>query len=95
MKLKLFWKRFPNLQCAILGGSPTYYGIDPAYLTSMAALNMATISSSSFTSYTLATNYVLPQMPRIGALIMGLDASEMRYNQNNPYLNGLPRTLGY
>ena len=95
MKLKLFWKEFQSLQCGIVGGSPTYYGLNPAYLASVKALNMATIASSAFTSYTIASQYILPQLPHLSVLIMGLDAYSMTYNQANPYLNGLPRTLGY
>ena len=95
MKLKLFWTEIPELQCVIVGGSPTYYGIDPAFITIVKALNMATIASSSFTSYTIASNYVLPQISNLKILIMGLDPYAMAYNQKDPYLNGLPRTLGY
>ena len=94
-KLKLFWFYHNDLECAVVGGSPTYYGIDPAYLTTIKALNMATFSSSSFTSYTIANNYVLSQLSPIKILIMGLDPYAMTYNQKDPYLNGLPRTLGY
>ncbi|HAJ79659.1 MAG TPA: hypothetical protein DCO75_07795 [Fibrobacteres bacterium] len=94
-KLKLFWKRFPDINCAVVGGSPTYYGIDPSYITSVTALNMATISAGAFTSYTIATEYVLNHITDLKVIIMGLDAYSMTYNQNDPYLNGLPRTLGY
>jgi hypothetical protein len=56
---------------------------------------MGTFSSSSFISYTIACNYVLPQVANLKILIMGLDPYAMNYDQDNPYLNGLPRTLGY
>jgi formylglycine-generating enzyme required for sulfatase activity len=94
-KLKLFWNRFSGLDCAVVGGSPTYYGVDPSYITSVNALNIATISASAFTSYTIASNYVLVNMHSPQIIIMGLDPYSMTYNQQDPYLNGLPRTLGY
>jgi formylglycine-generating enzyme required for sulfatase activity len=92
MKLKLFWSRFPELECVALGGSPTYFGIDPAYITTVKTLNLATISSNPFTSYTLTSNYVLSHVSNLKFLIMGLDPYSMPFDN---YCNGLPRTLGY
>jgi formylglycine-generating enzyme required for sulfatase activity len=92
MKLKIFWTRFPELQCIAVGSSPTYYGIDPTYITSLITFNLATISSDPFTSYSLASNYVIPHVSNLKCLIMGLDAYSLPFNN---YCNGLPRTLGY
>ena len=95
MKLKLFWSQLAELQCVIVGSSPAFYGIDPAFITVEKALNMATSASGAFTSFTLASNYVLPHASNLKILIMGLDPYSMIDNQDDPYLNGLPRTLGY
>jgi formylglycine-generating enzyme required for sulfatase activity len=92
MKLNLFWSRRAELECVALGGSPAHYGLDPAAVASVKALNMAAISSDPFTSYTLAVDYVLPHAPKLKYLIMGLDPYTFPFDD---YCNGLPRTLGF
>jgi formylglycine-generating enzyme required for sulfatase activity len=94
-KLKLFWSQFNNLQGVIVGGSPTYFGIDPEFIPTVKTLNMATFSSDPLTSCTLSVNYACTQISNLKIIIMGLDAYALAFNRENPYLNGLPRTLGY
>ena len=95
MKLKLFWSQFNDLQCVAVGGSPMYYGFDPSYIKTVNTLNMATIASDPLTSYTIASNYALSHIPDLKIVIIGLDAYALKFDMANPYLNGLPRTLGY
>jgi formylglycine-generating enzyme required for sulfatase activity len=95
MKLKLFWSQFVDLQCVAVGGSPMYFGLDPAFLKTVSTLNMATIASDPLTSYTIASVYALSLIPNLKVVVMGLDAYALRFDRDNPYLNGLPRTLGY
>ncbi len=95
MKLKLFWKNFNELQCVAVGGSPMYFGFDPEFVSSVKSLNMSTISSDPFTSYTIALNYACSHISNLKILIMGLDAYALKFDMDSPYLNGLPRTLGY
>jgi formylglycine-generating enzyme required for sulfatase activity len=95
MKLKLFWSQYNEIQCVAFGGSPMYYGMNPEYITRVKTLNMATIASNPYTSYLLASNYALSHVSDLKMIIMGLDAYGISSDQENPYLNGLPRTLGY
>jgi formylglycine-generating enzyme required for sulfatase activity len=94
MKLKLFWSQFNDLQCVAVGGSPLYFGLNPEYI-SVKTLNMGTVASDPMTSYTVALNYACSHVSNLKVVIMGLDAYALNFNSDNPYLNGLPRTLGY
>jgi formylglycine-generating enzyme required for sulfatase activity len=95
MKLKLFWSQYQNLECVAVGGSPMYYGLDPAKIIHVNTLNMATIASNPLTSSIIVSNYALSHISGLKIVIMGLDAYALDFNQEEPYLNGLPRTLGY
>jgi len=95
-KLRLFWSQHSSAQCLFYGGSPTMYGIDPAYITSVKAVNVASRSSSSATSIILAYNYALSHASNLKVLAIGLDPYAMgSFDTLNPYLIGLSRAVGY
>jgi hypothetical protein len=95
-KLRLFWSQRNAVECMFYGGSPTMYGIDPAYISSVKAINGATRSSGGVTSITLAYNYALTHASSLKVLAIGLDAYGMgTFDTINPYLSGLSRAVGY
>jgi len=96
-KLKLFWVQHADLTLGIVGSSPTLYGVDPHAMPSFHGVNMATLMGEHLLSKIVTLNYLLPQAPRLKAVIMGLDPGflDTDYHPDSPFLNGLSQSEGY
>jgi formylglycine-generating enzyme required for sulfatase activity len=96
-KLKLFWNQRNNMiQGAFVGSSPTYFGIDPSYISNVKALNLGAMNSSQILGLTIVNNYALPQLPNLKIIGIGLDPGQIDdFNVVNPYMTGLSRAIGY
>ncbi|MBD3422679.1 MAG: SUMF1/EgtB/PvdO family nonheme iron enzyme [Chitinivibrionales bacterium] len=95
-KLKLFWKRRNEIECAFLGSSPGYYGFDPAQI-SLKTLSLATMTSDLTTSLTVALHYVLQHSPDLKCIGISMDPGSWArdYRQAPPRFTGLGISEGY
>jgi hypothetical protein len=84
------------IQGAFVGSSPTYFGIDPSYISNVKALNLGAMNSSQILGLTIVNNYALPQLPNLKIIGIGLDPGQIDdFNVVNPYMTGLSRAIGY
>ncbi|MBQ7079241.1 MAG: TIGR02171 family protein [Fibrobacter sp.] len=73
VKMDYFWKYKDTTEIAIIGSSRSFAGMDPEYIKSGFALNMA-YSAQDLESTTFFTkNYILPMMPKLKVLALTLD----------------------
>jgi uncharacterized repeat protein (TIGR02543 family) len=96
-KMRLFWKYRSAIDCAFLGSSPTYDGIDPHYMPHVQALNMGWPMSDLYTSSMVALNYVLPLASGLRAIAIGLEPGTLRMDITTvrPRMVGLYDSEGY
>jgi hypothetical protein len=96
-KLRLFWKRRHEVECMVLGSSPAYYGIDPAAMTSLETINMATLASDILTSNRLALNYGFNHASKLKAIVVSFEHGFFDYDlyPYDPWLTGLYDSRGY
>jgi formylglycine-generating enzyme required for sulfatase activity len=96
-KLKLFWKRRGAFNVGVFGSSPAYYGVDPSYMPSFSAVNMAVFMGEMLLSEVLSMQYALAHEPNLKAVVLGLDPGFLNANSNwaDPFLNGLYDSQGY
>jgi hypothetical protein len=96
-KLKLFWKRRGAFNVGVFGSSPAYFGVDPSYMPSFSAVNMAVFMGEMLLSEVLSMQYALAHEPNLKAVVLGLDPGFLNANSNwaDPFLNGLYDSQGY
>jgi len=96
-KLKLFWKRCTAFNVAVCGSSPAYYGVDPSYMPSFSAVNMAVFMDEMLLSEVLSMQYALIHDPNLKAVLLGLDPGFLNLDSHwaDPFLNGLYDSEGY
>ena len=95
-KLRLFWKHREDIECAVVGSSPAYFGFDPSCI-SLPALNMAHCGANVTTAMVIAKNYVLEHATKLKVLI--LELITFAFNSDGyksvPHLTGLKESQGY
>ncbi|MDO5576715.1 MAG: hypothetical protein Q4F84_06505, partial [Fibrobacter sp.] len=95
-KLRLFWKYRNDIECAVVGSSPAYFGFDPSYI-SLPTLNMAHCGAGITTSMVVAKNYVLEHASKLKVLILEFIAFSFDSDgyKDIPYLTGLKDSQGF
>ena len=96
-KLKLFWKRRAAFTVGVFGSSSAYYGVDPSYMPSFSAVNMAVFMGEMLLSEVLSMQYALVHDPNLRAVVLGLDPGFLNQDSHwaDPFLNGLYDSQGY
>jgi hypothetical protein len=82
---------------AVFGSSPAYYGVDPSYMPSFSAVNMAVYMGEMLLSEVLSMQYALLHDPNLRAVVLGLDPGFLNLDSHwaDPFLNGLYDSQGY
>ncbi|MBD3390595.1 MAG: SUMF1/EgtB/PvdO family nonheme iron enzyme [Chitinivibrionales bacterium] len=96
-KLKLMWKYRDEIDAVFFGSSPAYHGVNPAFVSSVRMLSMATKGSDPFTSVTVARNYALPHLDNLKVIGMALDPGflDRDFTEEPPFMTGLYDSKGY
>ena len=92
VKMDYFWKYKDTTEIVIIGSSRSFAGMDPEYIKSGFALNMA-YSAQDLESTTFFTkNYILPLMPKLKVLALTLDYDRWYVKDENfkVWFGGIP-----
>ena len=85
-KFRLFWYYKQEIECAVVGSSPAFYGIEPN-LFSLRTLNMSRCGGILLANTYIVNNYILPHSPNIKALIIELTPYTLNLN---PFVGRAP-----
>ena len=73
VKMDYFWKYRDTTEIVIIGSSRSFAGMDPEYIESGFAINMAYSAQDMESTSFFLTNYVLPLMPKLKVIALTLD----------------------
>jgi hypothetical protein len=95
-KFFMYWRIFDSLEVAILGSSQANYGINPAMITGLEALNMAAPSADLLAQKNIILNYLLRHSSRIKVICSSLDIGWLQNPDGNlTWESGLGQSIGY
>jgi hypothetical protein len=95
-KLRLFWHYRDSIRCVAIGSSPTYFGFDPAGMT-LPTINMGSLGADPGADAFILQKYVLPNAPKLKAVMLDLMPGFFRTDCNKAPLRllGLYESKGY
>ena len=73
VKMDYFWKYRDTAELVIIGSSRSFAGMDPTYIESMFAINMAYSAQDMESTTFFVKNYILPLMPKLKVVALTLD----------------------
>ena len=73
VKMDYFWLYRDLTEVVIIGSSRSFAGLDPEYIKSMFAINMAYSSQDLTSTHFFVKNYILPLMPKLKVITLALD----------------------
>lgn len=73
VKMDYFWKYRDTTELVIIGSSRSFAGMDPEYIKSMFAINMAYSAQDMESTSFFVKNYILPLMPKLKVVALTLD----------------------
>ena len=73
VKMDYFWLYRDTTEVVIIGSSRSFAGLDPEYIKSMFAINMAYSSQDLTSTHFFVKNYILPLMPKLKVITLALD----------------------
>lgn len=82
-KMDLFWKWRDSADVVVIGSSRTFSGIDPEYIQSHFAINMAYAAEDMEATLFYVKNYVLPLMTKIKVVVLALDYDRWVFKGDN------------
>jgi len=96
-KLKLFWTRRKSIECAFIGFSTMYYGINPHAISHCTALSLACRGMEQQLSMIVARDYVFHHSPDLKIVVLHLGPGWMDVDPYpvDPFLSGFGDSKGY
>ena len=73
VKMDLFWQYKDSAEVVIIGSSRSFSGVDPEFIKSRFAINMAYSAEDLEGSLFYVQNYILPLMPKLKVIVLALD----------------------
>ena len=73
VKMDYFWKYRDTTELVVIGSSRSFAGMDPEYIKSMFAINMAYSAQDMESTTFFVKNYILPLMPKLKVIALTLD----------------------
>jgi len=73
VKMDYFWKYRDTTEIVVIGSSRSFAGMDPEYITTGFAINMAYSAQDMASTSFFLKNYVLPLMPKLKFIALTLD----------------------
>ena len=73
VKMDLFWQYKDSAEVVIIGSSRSFAGVDPEFIKSRFAINMAYSAEDLEGTLFYIQNYILPLMPKLKVIVLALD----------------------